>query len=303
MTETLEKLAKKLEAHEDYKVLRRLKGLEPKLAQEGQKLFSGRYVDVESTGLDTERDEVIELAIHPFNFTADGTICGIGKPYHGFQEPNKPLTDIVKKVTGLTDEILKDQKILIVDVEANMKGAELVIAHHAAFDRLMLERLSDKFKSVCWGCSMSQVPWADFGIEGKKLTFVLNGLGYFYDAHRATVDCEAGIFALGAALPSGKTALSYVLEAGRKTSFHVWAVGAKFEFNDGIKPGDLMKARGYFWSPGENGKRKAWHKEIGADEREAEEAWLAQNVFRSLTCPSSVVFDKVTAFDRFSKRG
>jgi DNA polymerase-3 subunit epsilon len=62
-----------------------------------------------------------------------------------------------------------------------------------------------------------------------------------------------------------------------------------------------LKARGYFWNGGEDGRAKAWHKEISESEREAEEGWLNQRVYRG--AHAGARFDKVTAFDRFSKRG
>ncbi len=294
MTTKLEKMAKELEASPDYKVLRRLRGLIPSLirtpAQGDVKEHPGIYLDVETTGLDVEKDQIIELAMYPFDFTADGIITNIRVPIHFYHEPKKPITEEITKLTGITNEMVKGQFIDTAKVDEVVQASHLVLAHHAAFDRQMVERLSPSFEKVCWGCSMSQVPWAEYDITGRKLEYVLAGLGYFYKAHNAVSDCTAGLFAMQSTLPSGRTGLAHVLDASRLTTYHAWAVGAPFETKD------VLKARDYQWNGGEDGRPKAWHKEI-TDQLE-EEAWL-----RNTARCRMPRFDRVTAFERFSKRG
>jgi len=70
-------------------------------------------------------------------------------------------------------------------------GAALVVAHNAAFDRRFLERSCETFTTKAWGCSMTQVDWANEGYEGAKLAYLVAGAGFFYDRHRATNDCLA----------------------------------------------------------------------------------------------------------------
>lgn len=307
----LEEMACTLDVSEDYRVLRRL-GIWPMKYDPEEETREGLYVDVEATGLDTERDEVIELAAYPFKFTLDGRIVDLGDPLHFYSEPRKKITAEITKLTGITEEMVVGQSIDVPELERWVDRIDLVVAHHAEYDRPMLERITKKFERKCWGCSMSQVPWAEYGIGGRKLEYILAALGRFYRAHNATTDCFAGLFALQSALglPENpteleqalaggaefKTALAHVLEATRATTFHVWALKAPFESKD------ALKARGYQWNGGEDGRPKAWHKEIGESDLEAEKVWLSTNVYRILGMPPFRA-DRVTAFDRFTKRG
>lgn len=295
MNEKLEALARELEESLDYKVLRRLELPMMKTVGGSEKVLMGTYADCETTGLDVEKDEVIELALWPFYFTTGGQIVDVSdEPFHYYRQPSKPIPLMITKLTGIDDAKVAGQKIDLLQVENVVKRSAIVIAHHAAFDRQVLERVTPVFEGVCWGCSMAQAPWQEHGHSGKRLEYILGGLGKFYEAHNAVDDCEAGIFALTADL-GGRTALDHVLEASRKTTYHVWALKADYDYKD------VLKARGYFWNGGEDGRPKAWHKEIPETDRGAEEEWIARAVYNSMH--SQARFDRVTAFERFSKRG
>jgi len=77
----LEEMAVTLAASGQYRIQRRLKpratlpvpeGVEPKLAF---------FVDVETTGLDHVKDEIIELAMVPFTYGPDGRIYEVAQPW------------------------------------------------------------------------------------------------------------------------------------------------------------------------------------------------------------------------------
>ena len=74
----LETLAQTLEATGDYRVIRRLKPRPRTVPPPGTPLRLGLVVDVETTGLDPQRDEIIELAMTPFNYGLDGTVFSVG---------------------------------------------------------------------------------------------------------------------------------------------------------------------------------------------------------------------------------
>ena len=88
-------------------------------------------------------------------------------------------------------------------------------------------------------------------------------LGTFYDAHRALVDCEVLIHILNYEW-EGKTFLSRLLENAHQPVQRVWARGALFELKD------KLKARGYKWSPGQNGMPKSWYRDVQSKDFDAE---------------------------------
>lgn len=295
--------ARELEESGQYRVLRRLPDLPGQILSNVETRM-GLYIDCEATGTDTAVDEVTELAAIPFRFTLDGRHVEAMKPLHWYNEPSRPITEEITKLTGISLDTVRGHRIDIAHLDAVLDVTDIVIAHSAQYDRQMLERITPKAKAKCWGCSMTQVPW---GTATRKLEWILSTMGYFYDAHGAVEDTRAGLFALTQplgmprdatereiALAGGAefmTGLQHVLEAGRKTTYHVWATRAPFEVKD------LLKARKYNW----DADKKTWHKEEVQD-YQGEQEWLAKNIYRSLTGTTPARFDKVTAFDRFSKR-
>jgi len=56
---------------------------------------------VETTGLDPDRHEIIELAMVPFTYRKDGRVFSTGSPFHQLQEPKEPIS---VEITGLLHE-------------------------------------------------------------------------------------------------------------------------------------------------------------------------------------------------------
>ena len=73
---TLEEMASALEASGDYKILRRLVPRAHLNTPSGP-VRTALFVDVETTGLEPTRHEIIELAMVPFTYERDGRICEV----------------------------------------------------------------------------------------------------------------------------------------------------------------------------------------------------------------------------------
>jgi len=170
----------------------------------------------------------------------------------------------------------------------------LVIAHNADFDRRFLERRVPAFAVKHWACSRADIDWKAEGIRSSALEFVAYSLGFFHDQHRAASDCRATVHVLAQRLPgTGRLALQALLEQARLPTWRLWARDAAIEKKD------LLKARGYSWSPGDNGRLRCWYGDVSDADKAAEVSWLRQNVMQPNQAVSAL---RITAKDRYSDR-
>lgn len=288
--ESVEAAARRVEAHPDYRVVRRLPD-DPASEGAGEPFRWGVYVDVETTGMRAGRDAIIEVAMVLFGYDAEGRITGIEARFDGLEDPGRPIPQEVVDLTGIRDEDVAGQVLDEATVVAMVERADLVVAHNASFDRAFLEARFPAFAERPWACSAKDVPWRAEGLESMKLEYLAYRSGVFYEAHRAVTDCVAGVYVLAQPLPSdGAPAMARLLEAARRAEVLVEAFGSPYETKD------LLKARGYRWRP----DGKVWWRMVPADAIEAERGWLAANVY-----PAGARGAKetpVTAYERYSPR-
>ncbi|CUW37151.1 conserved protein of unknown function（contain Ribonuclease H-like domain& len=168
-----EVMAAALEATGDYRVLRRLVPRQHITQPDGSKARQGIFLDLETTGLDPVKDEIIEMAMVPFTYSLDGRVFEVQAAFQSLRQPADPIPAEITKLTGITDEMVAGKNIDPDEVAAFMAPAALIIAHNAAFDRKFAERFCPSFSTKPWACSMSQVDWAAEGFEGTKLGYLL----------------------------------------------------------------------------------------------------------------------------------
>jgi len=245
--------------------------------------------------MDSDSDSIIELAMVPFEFDADGHIYRLLPEYNQLNDPGKSIPAKITQLTCITDEMVKGQSIDIDVVKSLLSNAVIVIAHSASFDRPFCENFLDEFKDISWGCSIADINWQEEGIEGVKLEYLAYKYGFFFEGHRATIDCQAGIEILSRPLPkTGEPALKRLLESARRTDIRLWAEGAPFDQKD------ALKKRGYRWSPGENGKHKAWYLDLSENELENEMIYLNTHIYPRII--SKLPTDRINAKIRYSRR-
>jgi len=85
-----------------------------------------------------------------------------------------------------------------------VQNSVIVMAHNCAFDRRFSERYWPIFEHKAWACSATEVDRREHGFDGAKLSYLLNGVGYFHQAHRAVDDCHALLEVLAFELPTTK---------------------------------------------------------------------------------------------------
>jgi DNA polymerase-3 subunit epsilon len=252
-------------------------------------------VDTETTGLSAAKDEIIEIGAVAFSFDDEGNFGDVVDIFNGLQQPSAPIPAEITRLTGITDAMVAGQRIDMARLEALIRPADLIIAHNAGFDRLFCERLSPVFVPKPWACSVSEIKWADRGFEGTKLGYLIGQSGFFHDGHRATDDCHALLEVL--LRPSeNKTDLPFaeLLKASRKSRIRIYAENSPFDMKD------HLKARGYRWSDGSDGRPKAWWTEVDEELCQDELDYLRADIYRWRDAEPLRIH--LTAQDRFKSR-
>ncbi len=286
-------MAAALDAHADYRVLRRL---QPRLAwpeSTGQAVCRVVLLDTETTGLDQAKDKIMELALLRMDVDlATGLPVGSLQVYDQLEDPGIPIAREVQEITGITPAMVQGQRLDEAQVGAMLDGVDLVIAHNAGFDRPFCEARLPQFRHLRWACSFADIAWKDQGRRSAKLESLALEMGWFYDAHRAEMDCHALLAVLAAKLPQmHHTGLAHLVEQAAKPSYRLMATNAPYDAKD------TLKARGYRWGA----EQKVWHTRVGDGAAlQAEFDWLKENAYHQRS--AVVQFEKLDALVRYSGR-
>lgn len=228
----------------DLRILHRIKPQRVYGHANGQPTFRGLAVDTETTGLDTSSDLLIEIALIPFLYTEDGTITEVlvDEIYTGTQDPGFELSDEVRELTGIQNSDIAGTTFDLEAIKKVVEPCNLLIAHHAAFDRPMLERLLPIFATKYWACSLTQIPWRREGFLSGKLELIALGHGLFFDAHRAKEDALALIHLLALPLPvSDRNPIAVIRENLSTQRYNLWTGKTPYELKD------RLYSMGYRW--------------------------------------------------------
>ena len=287
-----EAMANVLSAHADYRVIRRLK---PRLkfpAATGP-VKRVAVLDTETTGLSAASDRIIELAIVVVDIdTTSGMPVGEVAVFDGFEDPGRPIPAEVQTLTGITDDMVRGHHLDLAEVNRIMTGVEWVVAHNAGFDRPFVEQRLPFFCDLPWACSFADISWKQLGQGSAKLETLAAAFGFFYDAHRADMDCHALLALLSQPIGDpAQTGWHYLLEALQRPQYLLQATGAPFDAKD------YLKARGYRW----DGGARVWHTRLGSEEMLREEcAWLAERVYANPRAQVTIV--ELDALARYAGR-
>jgi len=64
-----------------------------------------------------------------------GRIFRILEEFNGYQDPKKSISAFITALTGISDDMVKGQKINESAVAEYLEDVDLIIAHNAKFDR------------------------------------------------------------------------------------------------------------------------------------------------------------------------
>jgi DNA polymerase-3 subunit epsilon len=286
-----EEMARALEESGNYRILRKLTARPVAAARRPEFSRLGIILDTETTGLNHGSDEIIEIGAVAFTFDDDGGIGDIVGIYGGLQQPSRPIPAEITRLTGITDAMVEGQVIDMRSLNALIEPADLIIAHNAGFDRPFCEAFSTMFAGKAWACSVSEIDWSARGFEGTKLGYLVGQAGYFHDGHRAVDDCHALLEILDRQQGDGESPFAELYRASQRSRIRIFAEHSPFEMKD------HLKARGYRWSDGSDGRLKSWWIEVGEDDLGDELSYLRSEIYRWKEAEPPIV--RLTAFDRF----
>ena len=289
----LEQLATLLKESDQYRIIKRYQRPEYYNLDNNALKHVGAFLDIEATGLSYADDKIIELGIVKFEYTEDGQILRLLDEFSSYQDPGKPILPYITKLTGITDDMVKDQQINLLELDNYLQDVDIIIAHNAEFDNSFFNKTFPSIAPKAWACSMIDINWREEGISSHKLEYIAYKYNFFFEGHRAIIDCLAGIHILTQELLISKQlVLKQLLDNSQQLRFKLWATNSPYDSKD------LLKARSYRWSNNQADKHKAWSIELTEDKIAEEINYLRSNVYGNSTINIPVeIFD---AYGRFS---
>jgi len=279
----------------EWKLIRKLHLPEKYNDPSGGEIKKGIVLDVEATGLSIGHDDVIQLALLPFEYeVSSGKILNIQKEdaFDGLREPRIPISKEASLVTGITNEMVINKKIDSKEVEKIINSSDLIVAHNASYDRPMVEQHWDCFKNISWACTFKSIDWLEEGFSSAKLELLGMNYGWFYDGHDAFNDCEACLALLSETLPKkDKTVFSVLREYAASPSFLIKAIDAPYSKRN------ILRRRGYKWRPADLLNGKVWWTETNDYEEEVK--WLNEEIYNK---EINIPIKRITALNRYSDR-
>ena len=152
------------------------------------------YVDTETTGLSSNLDRIIEIAIVLAEVDWEtGEILQRLDQYQGLQDPGRRIPADAMAVHGITDAMVRGQRIDCGRATELLAEADLCLAHNSGFDKGFVAQVVPEARGYMWGCTCRGIPW-------KKLyptlrSTALQTLSSYFGgekgvAHRALGDVE-----------------------------------------------------------------------------------------------------------------
>jgi DNA polymerase III subunit epsilon len=234
-------------------------------------------VDCEATSLNSATAKVIELAVMGVIVDGAGQVVGHTPISSWLEDPGEVLSEEVKLVTRLDDEML---------ALSILNRTDMIIAHNAGYDAPIVERRLPTIAGKAWACSVHELDWLRLGYDGAKLGHLIMQAGWYCDGHRAAVDVAALFHLLqvqgsiGGDMP--RTHLERLLEKADQPMVRIAAI------RPGFGHSLELKARGYRWAP----ENKSWWTDMSEDDVYDEENWLRRQGIRGIDCTRQTASDR-----------
>ena len=229
------------------------------------------FLDVETTGLDYEKDQIIELAIKLVAIdTSNGELIGVLDSYESFQDPSISIDEKVINVHGITNEMVKDQSINWKTVNQIFEISDIIVAHNAKFDRSFIDQCSEFSKEKVWSCSINDIDWSKRGFNSKGQELLCIWHGFYFNSHRAMSDVDALIHLLTHPSYKNEKPILELVKNATQYLYKICATSSPFETKD------LLKERLYNW----DNYNRVWWKYITEQDIELEKEWCKEFIYK-----------------------
>ena len=228
------------------------------------------FLDLETTGLNSNKDQIVEIAIKLVSINEiDGQLLGVVDSYESFNDPKIVMDEKNIAIHGITNEMVLGQFIDWDKVKNIFEKSDIVVAHNARFDRSFMDKYFPLSEEKVWACSVNDIDWASLGFSSRSQELLCIWHGFYYESHRAMTDVDALIHLV--------TNDSYVDEKPIKQLIaNAFQLGYKIlALNSSIKLKDDLRNNGYYW----NSDNKYWWKIIKENDLEPEKDWLSTNIY------------------------
>ena len=283
-----------LQEHPDIRLLRRVPFTNPSPAKPYFPLVFNPaqgdeievvVLDVETTGLDCKQHEIIELGLVKLLVSAStGGIHKIMGSLSLFEQPKVPITQEITDITHITQEMVAGETFDVLGIESIFNTVSLVIAHNAEFDRGFFDTRFPTLQNLPWACSIKDIQWKNYGLEGRQLMSLVSQCGYFYEGHRADIDCIATL----RLFMDKEGSMQEILHKALEENVRIHCYTAPYRIKD------ALKENGYKWDA--KAEPAHWRKDVPAMDVDAEWSFLAKLAPNQL---SNYVCTPINRFNRY----
>ena len=217
-------------------------------------------IDTETTGLDPQTCDVIEIAFAVGEFDDTGKLTLI----EAISTVLPCTQNDAEAINGITPELSSKGTVEHYAIAKSLLAVDFFVAHNASFDKGFFDKSLTQIpdanerlalSSKRWVCTLNDYEIADKA--GRRLTHMAADMGIFMSAskHRALVDVMV-LFEVVSKL--GEAAF---VQAFKRSLWPEWRVQAMVSFEDK----HLAKEAGFQWEP----NKKMWLKNVKAEDRES----------------------------------
>ena len=249
-------------------------------------------LDLETTGLNHNEDEIIEIAMKLFEVNKiDAKEVVTVNSYESYNEPRKPISKEITSLTGISPEMVKGKAVNWEEVRRLLAVSQIVVAHNAAFDRAFLEQYIKT--SNIWACSSNDVDWKGRGFFNQKLELLCIWHGFYYESHRAMNDVNATIHLITHPSYNGDVPVNELIENAKNVHYKIENA---FPYNE--MHVDTIKKRvpRYFY----NREDKTWSIFLTSKNAlDIETEWLKDNIYNGFFKGKVI---NIGLFDKYKNR-